>query len=29
MIFALKRVKVGKKVKQRPVIRVKEQKGID
>ena len=24
MIFALQRVKVGKKVKQRPVIRVKE-----
>ena len=29
MIFALQRVKVGKKVKQRPVIRVKEQKEID
>lgn len=29
MIFALQRVKVGKKVKQRLVIRVKEQKEID
>lgn len=29
MTFALQRVKVGKKVKQRPVIRVKEQKEID
>lgn len=29
MIFALQRVKVGKKVKQMPVIRVTEQKEID
>ena len=29
MVFALQRVKVGKKVKQMPVIRVKEQKEID
>ncbi len=29
MIFALQRVKVGKKVKQMPVIRLREQKEID